>query len=139
MLKGGMVVISAVVLTAGCSSDTRTPTAPISIPVVTQALHGPDASSNANGGNFGTPLSADEEVMPAGVVNNSHARGNATFQLNADGTELSYHLSVAANIANVFQAHIHQGAVGANGPASCGSTRRQLPERVRSAAAGLRV
>ena len=83
--------------------------------MVTQALHGPDASSNANGGNFGTPLSAEEEVMPAGVVNNSHARGNATFQLNADGTELSYHLSVA-NIANVFQAHIHQGAVGANGP-----------------------
>jgi CHRD domain len=50
-----------------------------------------------------------------GEVNESRAQGNATFQLNADGTELSYRLSVA-NIANVFQAHIHQGAVGSNGP-----------------------
>ncbi len=113
MWKCGLVVSSAVLL-AACSSDTRQPTAPISVPVVTQALHGPDASENANGGNFGTPLSAKEEVMPAGVVNESNARGNATFQLNADGTELSYQLSVA-NIENVFQAHVHQGAVGANG------------------------
>src|SRR5688572_21321329 len=86
-----------------------------SVPVVTQPLHAPSGSANANGGNFGTPLSAKEEVMPAGVVNDSSARGNATFQLSADGTELSYHLSVA-NIENVFMAHIHQGAAGSNGP-----------------------
>ena len=119
MSKGGLMVISAVVISAvvlgACSSDTRPPTAPISIPVVTQGLHAPDASANANGGNFGTPLSAAEEVMPAGVVNESNARGSATFQLSADGTELSYRLSVA-NIENVFMAHIHQGPVGANGP-----------------------
>lgn len=114
MWKCGLVVSSAVLL-AACSSDSRQPTAPIAVPVVTQALHGPTDSENANGANFGTPLSAKEEVMPTGVVNDSRAQGNATFQLNADGTELSYRLSVA-NIENVFQAHIHQGAVGSNGP-----------------------
>jgi hypothetical protein len=74
----------------------------------------PAASPKANGGNFGTPLSSDEEVMPTGVVNTSTARGNAIFQLNEAATELSYHL-IVANIENVFQAHIHQGAPGANG------------------------
>ena len=53
--------------------------------------------------------------MPAGVVNDSNARGNAIFQLNAAGTELSYQL-IVANIENVFQAHIHRGPAGANGP-----------------------
>jgi hypothetical protein len=72
-------------------------------------------SPNANGGNFGTPLSAREEVMPAGVVNDSHARGSAVFQLSADGTELSYTL-IVANISNVFQAHIHRAPAGVNGP-----------------------
>ena len=114
MSKAGLVLISSVLL-AACSSDAPQPTAPISVPVVTQPLHAPGGSANANGGNFGTPLSAKEEVMSAGVVNDSSARGNATFQLSADGTELSYHLSVA-NIENVFMAHIHQGAAGSNGP-----------------------
>jgi hypothetical protein len=72
-------------------------------------------SPNANGGNFGTPLSAREEVMPAGVVNDSNARGSAVFQLSADGTELSYKL-IVANISNVFQAHIHRAPAGVNGP-----------------------
>jgi hypothetical protein len=77
-------------------------------------MHAPNGSANANGGNFGTPLLAAEEVMPAGVVNESTARGNAIFQLNADGTALSYRL-IVANIENVFQAHIHLGAAGTNG------------------------
>ena len=45
----------------------------------------------------------------------TNARGVATFMLSKDGTELSYKLNVA-NIENVFAAHIHCGAVGANGP-----------------------
>jgi hypothetical protein len=61
--------------------------------------------------NFVAPLSGAEEV-PARDTN---ARGNAVFQLRADGTELSYKLMVA-NIENVFAAHIHCGAVGVNGP-----------------------
>ena len=72
-------------------------------------------SDNGNGGNFGTQISPDEEVMPAGVVNTSNAVGNAIFHLNAAGTELSYKL-IVANIENVFQAHIHRAAAGVNGP-----------------------
>ena len=98
-----------------CSSDKQAPTMPLSVPIVTQDLHGPSASDAANGGNFGTPVSADEEVMPAGVINTSRARGNAIFELSADGSELSYKL-IVANIENVFQAHIHRAPVGVNGP-----------------------
>jgi hypothetical protein len=97
-----------------CSSEPKL-TAPVAVPVVSQAMHAPGGATDANGGNFGTPLSAGEEVMPAGVVNESTARGNAIFQLNADGTELSYKL-IAANIENVFMAHIHRGPAGTNGP-----------------------
>ena len=101
-------------LFAACSSEAPQPTAPFSVPVTTQAMHAPARAGNANGGNFGTPLSGAEEVMPAGVVNESNARGNAIFQLSADGTELSYKL-IVANIENAFMAHIHLGAAGTNG------------------------
>ena len=57
------------------------------------------------------PLSGGEEV-PA---NASKARGNATFDLSADGTQITYRL-IASNIENAFMAHIHLGPVGANGP-----------------------
>jgi hypothetical protein len=53
--------------------------------------------------------------MPAGVVNESQARGSAVFQLSADGSALDYHLNMA-NIENAFMAHIHSAAAGANGP-----------------------
>jgi hypothetical protein len=80
----------------------------MSVPVFSQS----DATSpNANGGNFGTPLSGDEEV-PA---NASKARGNAVLQLNAAGDAIDYQLSVA-NIENAFMAHIHMAAPGVNGP-----------------------
>jgi CHRD domain len=95
---------------AACGSSAPGPTAPISVPIVSQAV-----SPNANGGNYGTPLSAAEEVMPAGVVNTSQARGNAIFHLSEDGAALTYKL-IVANIENVFQAHIHAGPAGANGP-----------------------
>lgn len=113
MSKAFPVVLGCVWL-AACSAESPQPTAPLSVPVVTQHQHAPGGASSANGGNFGTPLSAAEEVMPAGVVNSSRARGNAIFQLSADGTELSYKL-IVANISNVFQAHIHRGPAGTNG------------------------
>lgn len=100
---------------AGCASESPAPTSPMSIPVVEQSSHAPNSNPNANGGNFGTPLSPDEEVMPAGVTNTSTARGNAIFQLSADGKSLTYKL-IAANIENAFMAHIHRGAPGTNGP-----------------------
>lgn len=114
MKKAACLLMGSTLLVA-CSPDPATPTAPLSLPIVTQSSHAPNGSASANGGNFGTPLSADEEVMPPGVVNTSNARGNAIFHLNADGTELSYRL-IVANIENVFMAHIHMGPAGSNGP-----------------------
>jgi len=65
----------------------------------------------ASSKNFGTHLHGDQEV-PARAT---HAQGQATFQVTEDGTALLYKLNVA-NIDNVFQAHIHLGPSGANGP-----------------------
>ena len=61
--------------------------------------------------NFRTHLSGDNEVP----VRVTLAQGQAIFQLNEDGDELSYKL-IASNIENVFQAHIHLGLAGSNGP-----------------------
>jgi hypothetical protein len=113
-MKRSVSIAFAGMLFAGCASDAPTPTAPMSVPVVEQGAHAPGGSPQSNGGNFGTPLSGGEEVMPAGVVNTSQARGNAIFQLSADGQSLSYKL-IVANIENVFQAHIHRGPAGTNG------------------------
>lgn len=60
---------------------------------------------------FRAVLSGGDEV-PA---RDTGARGVATFQLNAEGTELGFRL-VVANIENVFVAHIHCEAVGVSGP-----------------------
>jgi CHRD domain len=60
---------------------------------------------------FRAVLSGGDEV-PA---RDTHARGVATFRLNAEGTELGFQL-VVANIENVFAAHIHCGVAGVNGP-----------------------
>lgn len=127
---GVLVIASAFV--AGCAAETTLPTAPMSVPVFesgsglpsslsndsstsSPASHNGTANANANGGNFGTPLSAAEEVMPTGVINESQARGSAIFQLNRNGTTVSYQL-IVANIENVTQAHIHIGPFGVNGP-----------------------
>ncbi len=103
-------VAIATTLALACA-DRSEPTAPLTVAVYGNVAA---SSSNANGGNFGTPISPDEEVMPAGVVNTSKAVGNAVFQLSADGSELSYKL-IVANIENVFQAHIHRAVAGVNG------------------------
>jgi hypothetical protein len=113
-MKRSVSIAVAGLLFAGCASDAPVPTAPMSVPVVEQAAHAPGGNPASNGGNFGTPLSGDEEVMPAGVVNVSKARGNAIFQLSADGQSLTYKL-IAANIENAFMAHIHRGVAGTNG------------------------
>jgi hypothetical protein len=63
------------------------------------------------GDNFVAPLSGDQEV-PA---RDTPATGVAKFKLREDGTVLLYKINVE-NIDNAFAAHIHCGAVGANGP-----------------------
>ena len=105
MSKAASLIVVSTLFVA-CSSEAPSPTAPISVPVFSDAAQ----SASANGGNFGTPLSGGEEV-PARP---SRARGNAIFQLNADGTALSYKL-IVANIENAFMAHIHMAPAGANG------------------------
>jgi hypothetical protein len=61
--------------------------------------------------NFAATLSGGDEVPPR----DTNARGQATFKWNKDGTAFDYTL-VAANIENVFAAHIHCGALGVSGP-----------------------
>jgi hypothetical protein len=63
---------------------------------------------------FVAPLSGAEEVALEEVE--TKARGHAFFQVNQDGTELSYRL-IVANIENVTMAHIHLAPAGVNGPA----------------------
>jgi hypothetical protein len=61
--------------------------------------------------NFGARLSGSEEVPKRAT----DATGSATFQLNDDGTQLAYTVTVA-NIENVSAAHIHCAPKGVNGP-----------------------
>lgn len=103
-----VMLTAASIALLGCAEQSQEPTGPLSIPVYT---HGEAASDDANGGNFGTPLSGAEEVPPR----ETNARGNATFQLSADGESMTYRL-IVANIENVVAAHIHIGPKGANGP-----------------------
>lgn len=110
-MSKAMSVMVITGLLAACATEAPAPTS-FELPVFSRAAN---ASANSNGGNFGTPLGAAEEVMPAGVVNGSRARGSAIFQLNAAGDELTYQL-IVANIENAFMAHIHLAPVGDNGP-----------------------
>jgi hypothetical protein len=59
---------------------------------------------------YHTHPTGDEEVPPRDTL----AQGQAQFHLSEDGTELHYKL-IAANIENVFQAHIHMAGPGVNG------------------------
>jgi hypothetical protein len=60
---------------------------------------------------FVAPASGEQEVPP----NDSRARGQAVFQLDADGAALHYRL-IVANLHDVTMAHIHLAPAGANGP-----------------------
>jgi len=61
--------------------------------------------------NFVASLSGGQEVPPR----DTNAAGVATFKFNKDGTAFDYKL-IAANIENVFAAHIHCAPAGVNGP-----------------------
>jgi hypothetical protein len=65
----------------------------------------------AAAGNYRTHLAGRFEVP----VNDSRAQGQAIFQLNRAGDELSYRL-IVSNIENVTMAHIHLAPADANGP-----------------------
>jgi len=76
-------------------------------------------SVHANGG----------QEVPA---RDSRGQAQAIFHLSQDGSELEYKL-VAADIENVFMAHIHMQTPGVNGRSACGSTRRPRRPPGRSA------
>jgi hypothetical protein len=105
------MLLAASALLVACGAESKDPTSVYSVPVLSLATN---SAADARSTHFGTPLSAEEEVMPAGVVNSSNAVGNTVFSLSADGTELHYKL-IVANIENVFMAHLHRGAKGTNG------------------------
>lgn len=77
---------------------------------MTLAGIGVSTSSPPQERNFRTHLSGDE-VVPSVDTN---AQGQAKFQLNKTGNELSFKLNVA-NIDDVIGAHIHQAEAGKNG------------------------
>lgn len=99
----------AVFTAAGCAEAGTTAMEPelLVAPVMALESHSEDHGPR----NFRTHATGGEEV-PA---NSSRAQGQAIFQLNHTGTELSYRL-IVANIQNVRQAHIHLAPEGSNGP-----------------------
>jgi hypothetical protein len=68
-------------------------------------------AANPEHGNFQAHLSGASEVPAVLTL----ARGQALFQVSADGSSVSYKL-IVANLHDTLQAHIHVGAEGANGP-----------------------
>lgn len=99
-MKRGALSYLALVVVAACSETPPAEPEQLVVPVFA-----------AVSDNFGTHLTGEEETpAPTG----SRAQGQAIFQLNEDGTVLSFRLNVA-NIQNVTQAHIHRGAFGASG------------------------
>ena len=104
----------AAVMTSACSSDTqRSPTQPesISIPVeITSAQHAGQPH------NHSVHMSGNQEVFTGSPSPaDSHAQGQAIFDIAPDQQSFDYKL-IVANIENVVQAHIHCGPVGVNGP-----------------------
>lgn len=68
-------------------------------------------AAGAAGRDYGTHLAGRNEVPSR----DTRAQGQAIFNLNEDGTELSYKLTVS-NIRNVVASHIHVGPRDQNGP-----------------------
>jgi glucose/arabinose dehydrogenase len=76
-----------------------------------KSVQATDAINSQTPRNFRTNLSGREQVVPL----DTKAHGQAIFQLNKDGTALTFKL-IVANIDNVIGAHIHLAPVGQNGP-----------------------
>lgn len=102
-----------------CTESTVSPAQPASLNVPVRLQSEPRAGRPQGLGsesprlaphNLRTHLSGDEEV-PA---RDTDAQGQAIFQVNGDGTAISYKL-IVANIENVTQAHIHLAPAGSTG------------------------
>ena len=93
------------VLVVGCAEDRRAATEPEEITTPLYTLEGTAEQIH------GTDLSGDEEVPPR----DTRAAGHAIFKERKDSDLVDFHL-VTSRMFNVHQAHIHCGALGANGP-----------------------
>jgi len=71
----------------------------------------PAAGAPLDALNFVAHPVGENEVPPR----DTPAQGQASFHLSADGTRMTYRLTVA-NISNVVASHIHIAAAGVNGP-----------------------
>ena len=76
------------------------------------ALFGTGVAAALESFNFNSPMDGAQE---APLPRDTPARGNAVYNLSADGSAIEYRL-IAANIENVFMAHIHMGPAGSAGP-----------------------
>lgn len=111
-----MAALLAAVASA-CSESFRAPTQP---EVVTVPLQFGSAQHAGVPHNHRTHLSGDQEAFAPATPDaptpaDSHAQGQAIFQISDDGQSFDYKL-IASNIENITQAHIHCGPAGANGP-----------------------
>jgi hypothetical protein len=110
-----LVAVVSIAFVASCSNSRPDQAQPVSENAPSTALSiGQDLTSPTSVAvplNFRSHLGGEHEV-PA---RETHAQGQAIFQLDRSGTALEYKL-IASNISNVFQAHLHLGAAGTNGP-----------------------
>jgi len=116
MKKLAIAALSAAVACA-CSEAGRTPVQP---DVYSAPLQVQSAQPEGIAKNHRTHLSGDQEVFTPATPDaptpaDSHAQGQAIFQIHADGLAFDYKL-IASNIENITQAHIHCGPAGSNGP-----------------------
>ena len=114
-MRTGFAAVVAATIAAGCTQWGQTPTQP---DVITAPLFFNAATGSAE--NHRTHLTGDEEVFTpatpgAPTPADSHAQGQAVFQVSADASSVDYRL-IASNIENVTQAHIHCAPAGFNGP-----------------------
>ncbi len=93
------------VLLAACQAE-----APTANEFRLDVVVSPQASPPDDALNFVAHAVGEQEVPPR----DTRAQGQAVFRLSADGTTMSYRLTVA-NISNVVQAHIHLAPAGSNG------------------------
>ena len=93
----------AIAALAACDNTTTEYTTPL-------VVSGINAKTDEHR-NHTTQLSGDQEVPPR----ETHATGNAVYNISKDGNSIEYKL-IVANIENVFMAHIHIEAAGVNGP-----------------------
>ena len=107
-MKRLALALFASAIAAACSSSTPAGPGPIAAGNASTADAKPSSGVPRN---WVAHLGGDNE-NPA---RDTQAQGQVKFQLNAEGTELTFKL-ISSNIDNVVQAHIHNGAPGVNGP-----------------------